>query len=64
VIGREVRYAQVPWDEFESRLGRETVLMYRFFENVGFVADPAELRAEVPDALTLEAYLRRAGWGG
>jgi len=64
VIGREVSYVQVPWDKFEAQLGRQTLLMFRFFENVGFAADPAELRAEVPDALTLEAYLRAEGWGG
>lgn len=64
VIGRALRYVQMPWSEFESRLGRESTLMFRFFENPGFSADPAVLRAEVPDALTLEAYLRRAGWGG
>jgi uncharacterized protein YbjT (DUF2867 family) len=64
VIGRPVRYVQVPWDEFEKRLGPDSTAMFRFFENPGFVADPAVLRAEVPDALTLEAYLRGAGWGG
>jgi len=64
VIGRPVRYVQVPWDEFEKRLGPESTAMFRFFENVGFVADPAIVRAEVPDAHTLEAYLRGAGWGG
>lgn len=64
VMGRPVRYVQVPWPEFEARLGRESTLMFRFFEEVGFVADPAQLRAEVPNAHTLEAYLREAGWGG
>jgi uncharacterized protein YbjT (DUF2867 family) len=63
VLGREVRYVQVPWDQFEARLGRESTLMFRFFETVGFVAEPALLRAEVPDAHTLERYLRAAGWG-
>ena len=64
VIGRPVRYMQMPWDAFEARLGRESTLMFRFFETVGFVADPAQLRAELPTAHTLDAYLRAAGWGG
>jgi uncharacterized protein YbjT (DUF2867 family) len=64
VIGREVRYVQMPWDQFEARLGRESTLMFRFFESPGFVADPAVLRAEVPEPHTLERYLRAAGWGG
>lgn len=64
VTGRALRYEQMPWNEFESRLGRESMLMFRFFEERGFDADPSVLRAEVPDALTLEAYLRSAGWEG
>jgi uncharacterized protein YbjT (DUF2867 family) len=63
VTGRAIRYVQVPWRDFEARLGRESALMFRFFDEIGFRADPAALRAEVPRALTLEAYLRRAGWG-
>lgn len=63
VTGRALRYVQMPWDEFEAWLGRESALMFRFFDNTGFNADPAALRAEVPGALTLEAYLRAAGWG-
>ena len=35
--------------------------MFRFFDNVGFVADPRLLHTEVPAALTLDAYLRQAG---
>jgi uncharacterized protein YbjT (DUF2867 family) len=64
VIGRPVRYVQVPWDEFERRLGAPTARMFRFFEGGGFAADPASLRAEVPSPHTLERYLRGAGWGG
>jgi uncharacterized protein YbjT (DUF2867 family) len=64
VIGRPVRYVQVPWDEFERRLGTPTARMFRFFESGGFAADPATLRAEVPNPHTLERYLRGAGWGG
>lgn len=63
VTGRALRYVQMPWSEFETRLGRESTLMFRFFDETGFKADPAVLRAEVPGALTLEAYLRAAGWG-
>ena len=63
VIGRPVRYVQLPWDEFERRLGTPTARMFRFFEGGGFVADPAALRAEVTNPYTLERYLRAAGWG-
>jgi uncharacterized protein YbjT (DUF2867 family) len=63
VSRRAIRYVQIPWRDFEARLGRESALMFRFFDELGFRANPAALRAEVPRALTLEAYLRRAGWG-
>ena len=64
ILGREVRYVQVPWDAFAARAGRETTAMFRWFESTGFSADPAVLRAEVPRARTLAEYLRSAGWGG
>ena len=63
VIGRPVRYVQMSWEECEKRLGRPSTLMFRFFENGGFVADPATLKAEVPHPHTLDDYLREAGWG-
>jgi uncharacterized protein YbjT (DUF2867 family) len=63
VLGHEVRYEQVPWKLFEERSGRETTLMFRWFEKVGFSADPAVLRAEIPSVHSLAAYLRAAGWG-
>jgi uncharacterized protein YbjT (DUF2867 family) len=63
VIGRPVRYVQMSWEECEKRLGRPSTLMFRFFENGGFVADPAILKAEVPHPHTLDDYLREAGWG-
>jgi hypothetical protein len=61
--GRPVRYVQTTWEEAEKRLSHESMAMFRFFDETGFHADPAILRAEVPAALTLEAYLRAAGWG-
>lgn len=64
VSGRAVRYVQTPWEEFAARTGAETTAMFRFFDTIGFVADPAVLYGEVPGALTLEAYLRQSGWGG
>lgn len=63
VIGRPVRYVQMSWEECEKRLGPPSTLMFRFFENGGFVANPAILKAEVPHPHTLDDYLREAGWG-
>ena len=30
--GREVRYVQVPWDEFEAKVGPDLGKMYRWFQ--------------------------------
>jgi uncharacterized protein YbjT (DUF2867 family) len=60
-IGRPVSYVRTDWADFESRMGREFTIMYRYFERAPFI-DPAALRAAVPAASTLEAYLRTADW--
>jgi uncharacterized protein YbjT (DUF2867 family) len=54
--GREVRYQQIPWDQFEQRAGREYAIMFRWFEDVGYNADIPALRQEQPNLLTLERW--------
>jgi uncharacterized protein YbjT (DUF2867 family) len=56
VAGREVRYQQIPWDQFEQRAGHEYAGMYRWFEDVGYHADISALRQEHPNMLTLERW--------
>jgi uncharacterized protein YbjT (DUF2867 family) len=62
VIGREVEYYQVPWDQFEEQMGEEYAVMYRWFNEVGYEADIAALRQEYPEPTTFERYLRSHGW--
>lgn len=57
-VGREVRYQQVPWDQFEQRAGHEMTVMFRWFEAVGYHVDLAALRQEHPNLLTLERWLQ------
>jgi uncharacterized protein YbjT (DUF2867 family) len=64
VIGREVEYYQVPWDQFEEQMGEEYAVMYRWFNDVGYEADIAALRQEYPELTTFERYLRSHGWEG
>jgi uncharacterized protein YbjT (DUF2867 family) len=64
VIGREVEYYQVPWDQFEEQMGEENAVMYRWFNDVGYEADIAALRQEYPELTTFERYLRSHGWEG
>lgn len=55
---REVRYQQVPWDQFEQRAGHEYAVMFRWFDDVGYNADISALRQEHPNLLTLERWLQ------
>jgi uncharacterized protein YbjT (DUF2867 family) len=62
VIGRPVRYVQVPWDQFRQAAGEEYERMYRWFEDVGYDVDLAALRRVAPQLTTFEQYLRSHGW--
>ena len=64
VIGREVSYYQVPWDQFEEQMGEEATLNLRWINDVGYEADIAALRQEYPELTTFERYLRTHGWEG
>jgi uncharacterized protein YbjT (DUF2867 family) len=64
VIGREVSYYQVPWDQFEEQMGEEFAVQYRWFNDVGYEADIAALQQEYPELTTFERYLRAHGWEG
>jgi uncharacterized protein YbjT (DUF2867 family) len=58
LAGREVKYQQVPWDEFERQAGHEMTLMYRWFEAVGYHADIPALRQEFSNLMTFERWLQ------
>ena len=64
VIGREISYYQVPWDQFEEQMGEEATVQYRWLNDVGYEADIAALRQEYPELTTFERYLRSHGWEG
>jgi uncharacterized protein YbjT (DUF2867 family) len=58
-VGREVRYQQVPWDQFEREAGRETTIMYRWFEGRGYTTDIAAVRAEYDRLTTFDGWVNR-----
>ena len=62
VIGKEVSYVQVPWDEFEEQQGEEMAIMEKWFEDVGYSADVADLRSKFPWLTSLERYLTENDW--
>ena len=62
VLGRTVRYVQVPWEQFQQSAGEEMTKMYRWFNDVGYHVDIATLRKEYPNLSTLEKVLREQDW--
>src|SRR5215217_316463 len=64
VIGREVSYYQVPWDQFEEQMGTEATVNMRWINDVGYEAGIAALRQEYLELTTFERYLRSHGWEG
>ena len=48
VLGKPVNYQQIPFEAFEQQAGTEVTLMYRWFENVGYIANFAELKRDFP----------------
>lgn len=56
--GREVRYNQVPWDEFEQRAGHELTVMWKWFQDVGYHIDIAALQRDYPDLKRFEQWLQ------
>lgn len=64
VIGRPVRYVQLPWETYREVAGEEYTEMYRWFELEGYDADIEVLRGIYPKLTTFEQYLRAHGWEG
>jgi uncharacterized protein YbjT (DUF2867 family) len=62
VIGRQVDYFQVPWNQFEEQMGEEYTVMYRWFDEHGYEADIAALKEKHPGLVAFEQYLRANGW--
>ena len=61
VTARDVKYVQVPWDQFEENMGRELTVMYRWFEEKGFHFDIEQVRREYPLTHTFNRWLE-AHW--
>ena len=64
VIGRPVRYVQMPVAEVRRIMGEDQAAMVTWFDRVGYGADLLTLRAIYPALTTLEQWLGRTGWQG
>jgi uncharacterized protein YbjT (DUF2867 family) len=64
VLGKPVEFEELPMPVVQSVLGEEYYQMYRWFNEVGFQANIAELRRRYPEVhlSTLEEWLRSEGW--
>ncbi len=62
VLGKPVEYQQIPFEAFEQQAGEEITLMYRWFENVGYGANLAQLKRDFPAPTDFESYLRGHNW--
>jgi uncharacterized protein YbjT (DUF2867 family) len=58
VLGKPVTYQQIPFEAFEQQAGEEVTIMFRWFENVGYTADFAQLKRDFPALTDFESYLR------
>lgn len=57
ISGREVRYQQAPWDQFEQQAGPEMTVMYRWFEEKGYSVDIPAVRGEYPELTGFNRWL-------
>jgi uncharacterized protein YbjT (DUF2867 family) len=57
--GREVKYVQMPWDEFEKRAGSDFTKMYRWFDESGYRVDINAVREQYPPLMTFERWLAK-----
>jgi uncharacterized protein YbjT (DUF2867 family) len=62
LLGRNVNYVQVPWEQFRQQAGEEMMKMYRWFDEVGYHVDIVRLRQDFPFLSTLEQVLRQQHW--
>ena len=59
--GREVKYVQVPWEEFEKQSGKEIATMYRWFQETGYHVDIGAVRQEYHALQSFEQWIN-ANW--
>ena len=61
MAGREVRYQQVPWDQFEQSAGPDLTRMFHWLEDVGTHVDIGSVRQEHTNLMSFDRWLN-ARW--
>jgi uncharacterized protein YbjT (DUF2867 family) len=57
VVGKEVKYQQVPWEQFEKQAGSDLTIMFRWLDKVGYNVDIEALRSEMSNLTSFERWL-------
>lgn len=57
VVGRDVAFRQMSWDEAETHMPHRRVIMYRWLEDVGHHIDISAVRSEYPQLCPLPQWL-------
>jgi uncharacterized protein YbjT (DUF2867 family) len=63
VLGKPVRYHQIPWEEYKATATPTAVAREQWYLENSDPVDVAALRRQYPWLLTFEEYLVGAGWG-
>jgi uncharacterized protein YbjT (DUF2867 family) len=62
VVERNIKYEQIPFEEFEKQAGKEVGIMFRWFEADGYRANLAALEREFGPPTDFESHLQAHGW--
>jgi uncharacterized protein YbjT (DUF2867 family) len=57
VAGKEVKYVQKPWDEFEKGAGKESTIMFHWFQDTGYNVDISAVRQELSNITTFDRWI-------
>ena len=57
----QASYTQISWEDFEKNAGTETTIMFKWLQAVGYHADIASLRQEMPNLMSFERW-RNTHW--
>ena len=58
MLGHEVKYVQLPWDEFKQRIDPPHFKMFQWFDEKGFHIDVPAVRQELPQLHSFERWLQ------
>ncbi len=58
MTGHEVRYEQIPMEQFEARAGSDLAKMFRWLEEKGYEADISAVRQIYPNLTAFERWLQ------